>query len=106
VTDEHLVYTQNGLVMASTVKVGDFLYQDKHQKKTCQVVTAETEKDQSYFALNCEESVVLADGYKVSTFGLTHDLPAIWMKYASKVIGIERAAGWGDVLGAIFSGLF
>jgi len=106
VTDEHLVYTQKGLVMASTVKVGDFLYQDKAQKKTCEIVAVEKEQDQSYFALNCEESVVLADGYKTSTFGLTHDLPAIWMKYAAKVIGIERASGWGDVLGAIFSGLF
>jgi len=106
VTDEHLVYTQNGLVMASTVKVGDFLYQDTAQKKTCEVVAIEAETQQTYFGLNCEDAVVLADGYKVSTFGLTHDLPAIWMKYASKIVGLERASAWGDVLATIFAQLF
>jgi hypothetical protein len=91
--------------MAANVKVGDFLFQDHEQKKTCEVQKIEQEQDQSYFALNCEESVVLADGYKTSTFGITHDLPAMWMKFASKMVGIERASAWGDVLASIFGGL-
>jgi len=106
VTGEHLVYTQNGLTPASAIKPGDFLFQDMDQKKACEVVKVEIEDSQVYHALNCEESTVLADGYKTSTFGIIHTIPALWMKYASKIIGIERASAWGEVLAPIFGGLF
>jgi len=106
VTGEHLVFTQNGLVMASTIKPGDFLFQDEEQKQTCEVLKTEIEENQSYFGLNCEESVVLANGYKTSTFGIIHSLPAVWMKVASKIVGIRSASALGDAFASIFNGLF
>jgi hypothetical protein len=97
-TDEHLVFTQDGLKKAAAVKVGDFLYSDMEQKNTCEVTKVETEIDQNYFGLNCEDSEVLASGYKTSTFGITHDIPAAWMKYASKVVGVHTASAIGDAV--------
>jgi hypothetical protein len=98
VTRDHLVYTQEGLKTAGSVKVGDFLYNDMNEKQVCEVTTIEVEHHQEYFGLNCEESVVLANGYKTSTFGVTHDLPAIWMRYASKIFGINAASNFGDMV--------
>jgi hypothetical protein len=41
-------------------------------------------------------SEVLANGIKTSTFGNYHTIPAAWMKYASAIVGVERASRWGD----------
>ena len=45
-----------------------------------------------YFGLNCEESVVLANGLKTSTFGEFHEVPSLWMKFSSKVFGVKMAS--------------
>jgi hypothetical protein len=95
-TRDHLVFTARGLVAAGDIKVHDFLFTDKAEKNTCQVVKVEKEERQTYFGLNCEDSVVLANGYKASTFGYTHTIPSLWMKYASKVVGLEKASAYGD----------
>jgi len=93
------VYTVNGLHPASTLKAGDLLFQDMNEtpSSSCRViqVTAET-NEQLYFGLNCLESEVIANGIKASTFGRCHTIPALWMKYASHVLGVERASRWGD----------
>lgn len=49
-----------------------------------------------YFGLNCVDSDVLSNGLKVSTFGVNHAVPAAWMHWASKVVGIEAASRVGD----------
>jgi len=60
------------------------------------------EYGQKYFGLNCEESDVLADGYKTSTFGTYHILPSLWMKFSSRLIGIDAASMIGDALASLF----
>jgi hypothetical protein len=97
-TTDHLVYTQRGLIEAKDVKVGDSLYQDLQETRTCKVVSAEKENSltESYFGLNCEESVVLANGFKTSTFGKVHFLPSLWMRIMSPLIGVKAASAWGD----------
>jgi len=88
---------------AASVKVGDFLYSDMDEKNTCEVTKVDMEMDQTYFGLNCEESEVLASGYKTSTFGISHSIPAFWMKYASKIFGIQTASSIGDAfVGLLF----
>jgi len=95
---EHLVYTQRGLIEAQEVKVGDLLFQDLQETRTCRVLSAEKENSlsESYFGLNCEESVVLANGFKTSTFGKLHFLPSLWMRIMSPLIGVRAASAWGD----------
>jgi len=95
-TGEHLVYTSRGLRQASEIVLGDLLFQDMDEAQPCEVIKIEKETNQKYFALNCEESIVIADGWKTSTFGLTHEIPAMWMKWASKVLGVRRASTFGD----------
>jgi len=104
-TDDHLVYAHDGLRAAATIKVGDFLYSDMEEKNTCEVTKVEIEIGQTYFGLNCEESEVLADGYKTSTFGIFHEVPAAWMKYASKILGVHAASSLGDSFATLFSKL-
>lgn len=119
-TPEHLVYTQNGLVAAGHVSVGDTLFQGE-KEIPCQVTSVfgnflfqflslvvtllVGESNQKYFGLNCEESVVFSNGYKVSTFGIYHDIPALWMKYSSKLIGILPASRIGDGVASFLSSL-
>lgn len=103
-TEEHLVYTATGLVMAGTIKPGDFLYGDLDEEKVCEVVAVDKERNQNYFGLNCLESIVLADGFKTSTFGYTHDVPALWMKYASQIVGVARASRLGDKIASFVDG--
>jgi len=95
---EHLVYTPRGLIEAKDVKVGDTLFQDLQETKTCQVISSEKENSptESYFGLNCEESVVLANGFKTSTFGKLHFLPSLWMRIMTPLIGVRAASAWGD----------
>jgi len=101
-TADHLVYTQKGLVEAQSVMVGDQLFADIDSSVSCPVISVGSEQNQEYFGLNCENSVVLADGYKTSTFGIYHNVPALWMKIGSKVLGVQRASQFGDVLARFF----
>jgi len=102
-THNHLVYTHDGLVAAGTIKVGDFLFSDMNEKVPCEVTKVEQEYAQTYFGLNCEDSDVLASGYKTSTFGIFHAVPAMWMKYGSKVLGIHSASALGDSVASLLS---
>jgi hypothetical protein len=99
-TTDHLVYTQRGLLEAKDVQVGDLLFQDLEETKSCKVISAEKENSltESYFGLNCEESVVLANGFKTSTFGKIHFLPSLWMRIMTPLIGVRAASAWGDYL--------
>jgi len=98
-THEHLVMTENGWKAAGLLQVGDKLYSKVHSSTSdCEVTHLETEKHQEYFALNCEDSDVEANGYWVSTFGIQHRIPAMWMKAMSKVVGIKRASQIGDFI--------
>jgi hypothetical protein len=98
-TGDHLVFTLAGLKAAASVVVGDTVFADLSETERCSVVHVASEDahhEQTYFGLNCLESVVLADGIKTSTFGQYHWFPAAWMKYASKVLGVKRASSVGD----------
>jgi len=95
-TTEHLVWTPTGFVRADSLKVGDTLTREIDSvEEKCTIQTIEIE-DSKYFGLNCEKSEVLANGFKTSTFGVTHTAPATWMKWASKVIGVSKASWLGD----------
>jgi hypothetical protein len=97
VTGDHLLYSARGLVAASLLVQGDILYADLAQLHECRILrVVHEDKEQLYFGLNCLESEVVADGYKASTFGHYHVIPSFWMKYVSKVVGVERASRWGD----------
>jgi hypothetical protein len=98
VTNDHLVYTSSGLRPAASVRKGDVLYSDIEEKHTCVVNAIKGEANQKYFALNCRNSEVLANGVKTSVFGYTHSIPAFWMKYASAIMGVERASRLGDAV--------
>jgi hypothetical protein len=98
-TEDHLVFTATGLIPASELSIGDTIFSDLAQTHHCRVVEVSKEtSDQTYFGLNCLESIVLANGIKTSTYGKYHTIPALWMKYASKLIGIERASSIGDTV--------
>ena len=98
-THDHLVQTPDGWRQAGQLTPGSVVFgtMDKSRLCTVQSVVPETQT-QTYFGLNCPDSVLMSDGILVSTFGRMHTLPALWMKYASKVFGIERASSWGDHL--------
>jgi hypothetical protein len=67
-TPDHLVFSAAGLVPAGAVRVGDVVFGDEAQRVPCKVTRVTSEKQQSYFGLNCLHSVVLADGIKVCFF--------------------------------------
>jgi hypothetical protein len=96
-TNDHLVFTKAGLKAASDIGLHEVLYSNPEQTKECIVtkIVPETE-EQVYFGLNCVDSIVLADGIKTSTFGRYHWIPSTWMKYASKMVGVQRASEFGD----------
>jgi len=94
-TADHLVYTQKGLVAAGTIRAGDYLYRDMAETQQCEV-TGTFKEFGTYYALNCEESTVRTEGFKTSTFGYNHAIPSAWMRYASKVFGVQRASAIGD----------
>jgi len=99
VTDDHLVYTQKGLVAAASIQIGDFLIGEQGH---CEVSSLKQEHEQEYYGLNCEESVVFANGYQTSAFGRYHTLPAFWMKWVSKLVGVESASYYGDAIANLF----
>lgn len=97
-TFDHLVFTRSGLKQASDlIPNHDVLFADLGQTKECRVSKVVPEaSEQTYFGLNCHESVVLANGIKTSTFGRYHTVPAAWMKWAGWLLGVDRASRWGD----------
>jgi hypothetical protein len=102
-TKDHLVSTMEGWRQAGALQVGDVLFGNSAKTRICKVVSVIAEQtSQQYFGLNCPDSEVLADGILVSTFGHLHVLPALWMKYASAVVGIEKASAWGDRIADVF----
>ncbi len=99
-TPDHLVFTDRGLLPAGKIVIGDIV--EGHFGRKCSVTKISSEKDQMYYGLNCIESVVFANGIKCSTFGRFHTLPAFWMKYASKFMGIEATSKVGDFFANLF----
>lgn len=97
-TSDHLVFTERGLVKAGTLLVGDVVFtsvDDDHATTKVKSVKPSTSVE-TYFGLNCRESVVLADGIRTSTFGLYHTIPSWWMWATSKFMGVEKASKIGD----------
>jgi len=106
-TPDHLIYTEQGLKPTKDIKIGDNVYYHFHTSyniyqfhdtgKICHVnnLIPDTEP-QNYFGLNCLESIVLANGIKVSTFGNYHHIPATWMKIVGNIFGIQKASKLGD----------
>ena len=103
-TSDHLVYTNTGLKPAASVAVDDVLFADLSETHSCKVISVtKVTTEQTYFGLNCLESIVLANGIKTSTFGRYHAIPATWMKVVGGVLGAERASRYGDALVEYFA---
>jgi len=101
-TNDHLVFSQDGLVTAVSLKPGSLVFTSLSDKsKLCRVTSVVAEaQSQEYFGLNCLESIVLANGLKTSTFGRYHIVPSWWMRIAGRMIGIKRASSIGDRIAA------
>jgi hypothetical protein len=97
-TNDHIVFTSVGKKAANAVVKGDVLFKNIHETEPCTVTAVSGEHNQRYFGLNCKDSEVLANGIKTSTFGITHDLPATYMKYATKIMSVEHASKIGEGL--------
>lgn len=95
-TNDHLVFTSRGLVAAGELLVGEKLFKSLSEDTSTVIVKISRETGQSYFGLNCLESVVLASSIKTSTFGSYHSVPAFWMRVAGKILGIQTASSIGD----------
>jgi hypothetical protein len=113
-TGDHLVYTSTGLVQASHLKPGQLLFttlpdnkkaDNNNDKQTTRVVRVTPEQDQRYFGLNCLDSVVLANGIRVSTFGKYHLIPTMWMRFAGQIVGVRRASAIGDTFAQLLAKL-
>lgn len=102
VTPEHLVFTSRGLIEAADINLNDFL---QSRDQMCRVILIHVEKDQEYFGLNCVNSVVYANGYKVSTFGHMHIIPAFYMNIVSLIFGVEKASRWGNMIAEYYFSL-
>jgi hypothetical protein len=73
-TSDHLVAVRRAasewaLTAAGSLIPGDTLFSDLARSRTCRVLSVAAETAQSYLGLNCRDSLVLADGVLVSTFG-------------------------------------
>lgn len=109
VTADHLVFaklaagdSQGAFVPAAALAPGSTLFSDLLRARPCQVVSVVAEKDQTYFGLNCLESVVVANNVLASTFGKYHRVPAIFMSYAGHLLGIDNASRVGDAIATFF----
>jgi hypothetical protein len=100
-TPDHLVFTTRGLVSAGEIVVGDEIFTCVHDKSQTTVTAISLESNQEYFGLNCVHSIVKANGFKTSTFGHFHTLPATWMKYASSLLGAHRASRVADAVASL-----
>ena len=52
----------------------------------------------TYFGLNCINSMVYANDILASTFENLHHIPALWMRVVGNIFGIKRASVWGDTI--------
>jgi hypothetical protein len=97
--------TPGGWKKAGDLNIGDRLFSKVHSEEEadCEITHMETELKQQYFGLNCENSHVEANGYWVSTFGITHNIPAAWMKILTRVVGVKAASRAGDYFNALLS---
>jgi hypothetical protein len=106
-TADHLVWAKqpfgDGFVTAASLEPGATVFSDLQRLQPCQVLSVAVEKSQTYFGLNCLESVVLADNVLISTFGKYHQVPAAFMHYAGRVFGIGQASRVGDAIASLFS---
>ncbi len=100
-TDTHMVFTTRGYKMAQDVNAGDILL-DGHENKCVVQRVKRDELLHMFFGLNCLHSKVLADGFRVSTFGNSHTLPSLFMYYAGLVVGIEAASVIGDHIASVY----
>ena len=100
-TAKHLVFVKGrGLIFAEQISPQDTLFGDLVDKKECSVTAVSQDAANSkFFGLNCQhDSVVLANGVKTSIFGNLHTIPALYMKYGSYILGVERASRLGDFI--------
>jgi vesicle-associated membrane protein 7 len=104
-TRDHLVAVRRAAgwawAAAGSLAPGDTLFSDLARTQTCRVLSVAQESAQNYFGLNCLHSVVLADGVLVSTFGRLHTLPALWMAWAGRVLGVHGASRVGDAIASV-----
>lgn len=101
-TNGHLVYTQRGLIPASSIVTSDVLFADLHEQQRCEVTEVSRElSEQNYFGLNCYKSQVLASGLKTSTFEKMHKLPSFWMSVVGRILGIKLASSFGDYIAKV-----
>jgi hypothetical protein len=107
-TANHLVWTERGFREAGALAPGERLFSDLAKTTACAVksVVAET-TTQRYFGLNCPaaDSMVVAENVLVSTFEIMHTIPAYWIKYASKILGLQRASRVGDFVANLYYSL-
>ncbi len=97
-----------GFREAGALVAGDELFSDLARSSLCAVKSVSTEQTaQQYYGLNCPgtNSLVLADNVLVSTFEVLHTIPALWIKYASKIFGVQYASKLGDMVASLFYGL-
>jgi hypothetical protein len=99
VTPDHLIFSRDRLVASSTLKMGDMIDTIEGPKSITRI-TIDT--DQSYFGLNCLDSIVHANGIRTSTFGSYHAIPAAWMSIIGRLAGIQRASRWGDFFASVW----
>lgn len=102
-TPEHLVWsnTNNGFTKAGYLTIGDTVIingdGDKNNIGTIKNLAMHNTPGK-YFGLNCINSQVFANDIYVSTFGYTHAIPSLWMKYIGQYYGIQQASKWGDTI--------
>lgn len=100
-TANHLVFAHRlGLVPARLLVAGrDAVMVGREERPVLLKNVQLDDTPARYFGLNCPQgSVVLANNIKCSTFDTLHHLPALWMRVASAVVGIDRASRWGDTM--------
>lgn len=67
------------------------------QKGWCTVKKiVKNDQVETYFGLNCIDSVLFSDGILTSTFENYHYFPSAWMKIVGSLFGIQKASRWGD----------
>ena len=104
VTQNHLVAYRKGWTNATLFVPAQKV--TKEHRVICQSPSGECtlkhilwrEHVDTYFGLNCLQSVVYADGVLTSTFENYHHFPALWMKLVGGIFGIDRASKWGDAM--------
>ena len=85
-TQNHLVFTKNGLKAAKELKPGyDIVFADVQESIPCEILSVTTLPETAeYFGLKC------------STFEIMHEVPSLWMKFAGNIFGMHSASIFGD----------